>query len=64
MAKTTVFRFRYLDRNTGETKLADDWATAKAIADMGGIIEPGSEMQVDSAEVSATAGLLIVRKSG
>jgi hypothetical protein len=60
---TVVFRFRYLDRTTNELVLAEDWATAAAIAHMGGVIEPGSGMEVDCSEVSTTAGLLM-RKRG
>ena len=63
MQKRTVFRFRYIDRVTGTMTLADDWATAEAIAHMGGTIEPGTAMEVDASEVSATAGL-VIRKRG
>ena len=59
MHKTTVFRFRYFDRSTGRMELADDWATPEAIADIGGIIEPGSAIEVDISQVSTTSGLLI-----
>ena len=54
-----VYRFRYLDRKSGEMVLADDWATAQAIRHVGGVIEPGTEREVETAEVSATAGLVL-----
>jgi hypothetical protein len=62
MRKTTVFRFRYLDRASGAERLSDDWATAEAIAHMGGVIEPDTALEVDVSEVSATAGLLLVKR--
>lgn len=62
MFKKTVFRFRYFDRPTGSMRLAEDWATAEAIAHMGAEIEPGSAMQVEGADVSVTSGLLIVKR--
>jgi len=62
--KTTVFRFRYLDRATGSMRVADDWATAQAIAHIGGEIVPGSALEVDGAEVSVTSGLLITKRRG
>ena len=59
MAVTRVYRFRYLDRQSGRMILADDWATTQAIAHIGGVIEPGSEKEVEDAEISTTAGLVI-----
>lgn len=53
-----VYRFRYLDHKSGQMLLADDWATEQAIRHIGGVIEPGSEREVQSAEVSTTSGLL------
>ncbi len=57
-----VYRFRYFDRKSGEMLLADDWATVQAIAHIGGAIEPGTEREVESAEVSATSGLVTLRR--
>lgn len=57
-----VYRFRYFDRKSGEMVLADDWATAQAIRHIGGVIEPDTEREVESAEVSVTAGLLVQQR--
>ncbi len=57
-----VYRFRYFDRKSGEMLLADDWATEQAIRHIGGVIEPGTEKEVDIAEVSATAGIVVAKK--
>jgi hypothetical protein len=63
MQKIMVFRFRYVDRATGTLTLAEDWATPQAIAQLGGIIEADTGMEVEASQVSAVAGLMM-RKPG
>ena len=62
MRRVTVYRFRYRDRLTGSMVLAEDFATAEAIAHTGGAVEPDTGIEVDVSEISATAGLLMVKR--
>jgi len=59
--KVVVYRFRYPNR-AGELLLSMDYATPRAIAELGGVIEEGSAREVDTSEVSSTSGLVIVKK--
>jgi len=59
--KVTVYRFRYPNR-AGELLLSLDYATPQSIAELGGVIEEGSELEVDASDVSVTSGLMIVKK--
>jgi hypothetical protein len=61
MRKIAVFLFRYR-ASDGKIVLSEDYATAKAIAEIGGSIEPGTMMLVEAAEVSVTSGLVTKKK--
>ena len=58
MRKIAVFLFRYR-ASDGKIVLSEDYATAKAIAEIGGSIEPGT---IEAADVSVTSGLVTKKK--
>ena len=63
MQKIWVYRFSYLDRKTGETKTAEDFATEAAIQEIGARILRDTGKQVD-ANIVGRAGYVIRDYSG
>ena len=59
MAKVTVYQFQYFDRAAGCTKVSDDYATAKAIREIGAVLLPETAMEVDQSRVGVYSGYLI-----
>jgi hypothetical protein len=57
MSIVQVFRFRYLDRRSAQWIVADDFATQRAIEQVGGEILYESAREVDAGQVSY-AGIL------
>ena len=44
----TVYQFEYFDRSAGELVRSKDWATAKAIAEVGATRLEGTAREVDA----------------
>lgn len=59
MAKVTVYRFEYFDRPTGRMRISDDYATAKAIREIGAVLLPETAMEVDACRVGVHSGYLM-----
>ena len=59
MQKIWVYRFSYLDRRTGETKTADDFATEAAIREIGAQILRDSGRQVDENSVGRAGYVML-----
>jgi hypothetical protein len=62
MPTRKVFRFRYLDRATGTYRVSDDYATARAIAEIGAELLEDTVRVVDSGKVSSSGLLMRDRK--
>ena len=60
MEKVTVYRFEYMDRNTGKWALSEDWATPRAIEQVGGRVATSTAREVDARLVHIN-GIVITR---
>lgn len=63
MPKVRVFRFQYLDRNSGRLEDSPDYATEKAIAEIGATKLEETALEVDERWVS-WAGIVMRRLTG
>ena len=61
MPKTRVFRFQYFDRNTGRIEESPDYATEKAIAEIGAVKLEDTACEVDERWVS-WAGIVLNKR--
>lgn len=64
MESLTVYQFRYFNRATGLFELSSDWATAKAIEEIGGRIIEESAKQVGAGSVSQPSGFVMLNREG
>ena len=59
MAKITVYQFEYFDRSEGRRKVSEDYATEKAIREIGAVLLPETAIEVDQSQVGVHSGYLI-----
>ena len=59
MEKVTVYQFEYLDRNTGVLTRSEDWATARAIAEVGANVIESTAREVDARTVHVNGIALV-----
>ena len=62
MHRVWVYRFRYFNRRTGRSEVSTDYATARAIGEIGAEMIADTAMEVDAGRVSSPSGYLIVER--
>jgi hypothetical protein len=62
MHRVWVYRFRYFNRRAGRYEVSADYATARAIREIGAEMIADSAMEVDAGRVSSPSGYLIAER--
>jgi hypothetical protein len=63
MPRVLVYRFRFFNRSTQRYEESEDYATPRAIREIGAEMIGESALEVDAGKVSSPSGYLIVERA-